>query len=258
MDMKSQPLAWLVDVGNTATKWAPCLSSGLGVIHSMPTSRVTATSLLHRLKPQAPLIVASVVPDITKNLRAIRPRPLLLDASQMKGFTVATAQPRKTGADRLAACAGALHLAQPPLLIVQVGTTLTTNYLDAERRFLGGSIAPGPALMARSLSEGTAALPLVTSFEADFPVGASTREAIQNGIRAACVGAIQLLFQKLSAQNSRPLTLFLTGGGAPALLPDLPPETRHQPDLVLLGLATFCQSSSGRDQRGVSKECRVD
>src|SRR5690606_39666042 len=87
---------------------------------------------------------------------------------------------------------------------------------DGTRRpaFTGGLILPGAALLARSLSQGTAGLPLARGKPADFP--ADTDTAIASGIAAAQAGA--LLRQWRLAADAHPRTsppLFVNGRHRP-------------------------------------------
>ena len=48
-----------------------------------------------------------------------------------------------------------------PVIVVDLGTATTIDVVDADGRFVGGAILPGPALGIRSLARGTAQLPPV-------------------------------------------------------------------------------------------------
>ena len=84
------------------------------------------------------------------------------------------------------------HAAWPGehLLIVTLGTATTVEALRADGDYLGGLIAPGPALMLQSLAQGTAQLP---TLDATTPTGGqafarSTSDAILRGCAAAQAG----------------------------------------------------------------------
>ena len=72
-------------------------------------------------------------------------------------------EPDAVGIDRVfgAIAAKSMAPAGTPAITVDVGTAVTVNLIDAEGVFQGGMIFPGPRLMAKSLHDFTAKLPLV-------------------------------------------------------------------------------------------------
>src|SRR5207249_9207318 len=97
--------------------------------------------------------------------------------------------------------------------------------LDDTGAFAGGAIFPGYRLMAEALHTYTAALPLVNprAHPTVAPAG-TTATAIAAGIHWAVVGGVHALIRTtiLQAPFPAPLPVFLTGGDAAAILPDLP------------------------------------
>jgi type III pantothenate kinase len=106
------------------------------------------------------------------------------------------------GADRWVALAGlARHAGRDanvaphePLMLATFGTATTIDTLGpaangtAPRKFHGGMIFPGPAMMRTALAVGTAQLPDADGTLADYPT--HTRQAIATGIAAAQAGAV--------------------------------------------------------------------
>src|SRR5207249_3877359 len=100
------------------------------------------------------------------------------------------------GIDRLLTALAARTVAQPrPVVVVTIGTAVTADLVDPSGTFLGGAIFPGPQLMARSLHEYTAKLPLidVTNLHTIYCPGRDTRRSIELGIGCAVGGAITRL-----------------------------------------------------------------
>jgi type III pantothenate kinase len=145
-------------------------------------------------------------------------------------------QPAQLGADRWLGLLGLLrHVrdepawrAGAPCVLASFGTATTIDTLawrtqaDGTRRaaFIGGLILPGAALMARSLAQGTAGLPLARGEPADFPTDTDT--AIASGIAAAQAGA--LLRQRRLAAGACPgmhPLLFVSGGDWPRVQDEL-------------------------------------
>ncbi|WP_353190488.1 type III pantothenate kinase [Pandoraea pnomenusa] len=147
--------------------------------------------------------------------------------------------PSQLGSDRWASLIGA-HAAWPGehLLIVTLGTATTVEALRADGDYLGGLIAPGPALMLQSLAQGTAQLP---TLDAAMPSGGqdfarSTTEAILRGCAAAQAGLVERSLAQLQAQLGAPVRCVLSGGARHALAQTLSvPYTEHD-QLVPAGL----------------------
>ena len=74
--------------------------------------------------------------------------------------------PETLGRDRLAAAVGANYL-QPgkDLLVIDAGTAITYELVDASGSYLGGNISPGMTTRFRALNQFTKKLPLVTEQE---------------------------------------------------------------------------------------------
>lgn len=147
--------------------------------------------------------------------------------------------PTQLGSDRWASLIGA-HAAWPGehLLIVTLGTATTVEALRADGDYLGGLIAPGPALMLRSLAQGTAQLP---TLDATMPSGGqdfarNTTDAILRGCLAAQAGLVERNHAQLQARLGAPVRCVLSGGARQALAQTLTlPFTEHD-QLVPAGL----------------------
>ena len=115
------------------------------------------------------------------------------------------------GADRLAAVAALLP---GPGLVVDAGTALTVDVLDADGVYLGGFIAPGPELLADALARGTAGLPRVAAVPCRVEPGVETIAAIEAGLWGLAVGGADRLVE--AARSLLPASpqprLVATGG----------------------------------------------
>ncbi len=175
--------------------------------------------------------------------------------------------PEQLGSDRWASLIGA-HTAYPheALFIATLGTATTLETLDAHGHFIGGLIAPGPAIMLRALSQNTAQLPKpenlssphCTNLEATAPspfFALDTSAALQQGARLMQVGFIErgwhsALTYLRTAASASDSTLshakealsprcLLSGGAALEIAPWLSLPYTYHPHLVLQGLAVM-------------------
>ena len=147
------------------------------------------------------------------------------------------ATPVTLGKDRLAAVAGAY--ARYPgqnCLVIDTGTCIKYDLIDAFGVYHGGNIAPGGAMRLRAMHEFTERLPEAPMVMPAHVVGDSTETALQNG---ALLGAALEMrgYHALLRERYSALQAVLTGGDADFFF-------KHaqiagavvEPDLVLYGL----------------------
>ena len=120
--------------------------------------------------------------------------------------------PETLGRDRLAAVIGASSLKPATdLLIIDAGTCITYEVIDARGNYWGGNIAPGMQMRLRALHEFTARLPLVEA-EGEVPgMGYSTETAIRSGVLRGMKYEIEGYIKSMRSKFPH-LQVFLTGG----------------------------------------------
>lgn len=144
--------------------------------------------------------------------------------------------PDTLGLDRIAGAAGA-HAIYPgqDVLIIDMGTAITYDFLSSEGNFIGGNISPGMEIRFKSLQRYTDNLPLVKYQNQVDLLGSSTEGAIQagiqNGILYEIEGYINALINKYNG-----LRVILTGGTAEYFVTKLKKTIFVDPNLVLKGL----------------------
>jgi type III pantothenate kinase len=123
--------------------------------------------------------------------------------------------PETLGDDRISNVCGAAALyPESDVLVIDIGTCITYDFLDHKKRYHGGSISPGMQMRFRALHEFTARLPLVKPTEEIQLTGSTTAESILsgtvNGIAEECNGIISQYTDKHPS-----LKTIITGGDAP-------------------------------------------
>lgn len=130
--------------------------------------------------------------------------------------------PETVGMDRIAAACAAHFLAKEyndgvpsAAAVIDCGTAVTFDIIDATGTFLGGNIAPGLSLRLKALHEHTAHLPLLEPTEeeviaaAENAFGHTTRQAILCGVVQGIQAEINGFVQRAEAQWGK-LCVFLT------------------------------------------------
>ena len=237
-----------IDAGNTRIKWGihdGTAWSALGALASTESPRLAGAWA--DLPPVARAVACSVArDDVFRDVAAAceaRGVPLMRvePRAELLGVANGYRDPGQLGADRWAALIAAHAVGDGHKLVANAGTALTIDALAADGRFLGGLIVPGPALMRRALSGGTARLPLEDGTFEEFPT--TTAAAIASGALQACVGALQRMRHAMTERGMPPTHFLLSGGAASEIAPLLPmPFTMHE-NLVLDGLARIARNS---------------
>ena len=151
--------------------------------------------------------------------------------------------PDRVGADRLLAAiaANCLRTTDRPAIVIDAGTAVTVDAVDAQGVFQGGAILPGLRLSAAALRQGTDALPEVdTAFpEPPAAIGKSTGPAIGSGLFWGQVGAIRELVARMNETFNGDADLIIAGGDAERWAPYLSSTARFVPDIVIRALASL-------------------
>ena len=140
------------------------------------------------------------------------------------------------GVDRWSAMVAAFHRFDGAVLVVDAGSALTIDLVEASGWHLGGYIIPGHKLMCEALLKETAAVRFDGVFEQPG-FGKSTQQCVAAGVVTSLVGAIQLSIQQAAERTNNNFSVVLTGGDAELLAPFLDYEVEVVPELVLDGLS---------------------
>lgn len=188
------------------------------------------------------LAAASVVPEALDRLRervqeTLNEEMMIVGESLQRPMTLAVEAPELVGIDRVCAAAAAYDGIRGPCAVASFGTAITIDCVNGEGVFMGGAILPGLRLQAASLHEGTAALPEVEVEATGAVFGASTREAICNGILYSVVGGLREIVERYATHLGSWPFLIATGGGAVLVGKECEFIDRTVPDLCLRGIA---------------------
>ena len=138
----------------------------------------------------------------------------IIDHKSKFPFTNLYATPETLGIDRMVLAAGAtLMYPNQNRLIVDAGTCITYDFVNAENQYLGGAISPGIKIRYKSLNNYTSKLPLLTISEDFEIIGNSTKSAIHSGVINGVIFEIEGFISQYSLKN-QDLTIILTGGDA--------------------------------------------
>lgn len=232
----------LIDISNSYTKLAFASRQRVGAVSRIETKKLTgaAVARLVRARNVRAVIVSSVVPKRNALLqRALkRLQILFIDANCELGVGVDYPSPASIGADRLANAAAVAELYGVPAIVVDFGTAVTFDVVSAERKYVGGVIAPGLESMTSFLYFRTALLPKLTLREPRRAIGRSTRDAMIAGAIYGFRGLVREIIVRICSESfpRRKPRVVATGGYAELIARRLPVIEAVHPRLTLEGL----------------------
>lgn len=254
-----------IDVGNSSTNIGLFTDANTALSKTspfrtwaFPTNRLPDGSIvrqwktLHRRFPGLrDVVVSSVVPAADDVLRrkiaaAFRVRPLFVTSKTKSRVRIRYGVPREVGADRIVNARGAIALwPRRPAIIVDFGTATTFDCVTARGDYLGGVIAPGPAISAEALYRRTAKLPFVRLETPSRVLGRNTRECMQSGLYHGYRGLVREIVGKLRKKMGSRVVVVATGGQARWVLKGVSVVRHFVPDLTLIGLLGVWQDVRG-------------
>lgn len=205
----------VIDIGNTYTKVAVFDNDVLIYINQYTTFN-TNNLLAYLDKYPIRRAIVSTVKSKAEEWEIVLSSKTNLsyfNAVTFKGINNKYLTPQTLGADRLAAVAGATYLYPGDNnLVIDGGTCITYDFIDADRNYFGGSISPGLNMRYNALNYYTSALPLVNSndkFTESYGNDTTTAilSGVQNGIKHELTGFIESYIK-----THQQINIILTGG----------------------------------------------
>lgn len=237
---------YTIDVGNTRTHTALIDGSRVLEAENFSTSNFLETLNLKKAGSAAGVSWCSVVPSISPELEKI------LNVSGIKNMCLDyinspipldMKNPEQVGQDRLASALGASVFVKAPYIVVDMGTAVTIDVVDARGIYAGGAIAPGLHAFVSYLNEKAAQLPEIDPRDADFEInaGKNTVEAMHVGCVKGFCRLVDGIIKDLESEffegsDASAKTVFT--GGSTGLLPHKWLNGRKVvPELANIGLA---------------------
>ena len=183
-------------------------------------------------------VVPRATPQVRKTVRAVwKLNPFELTPKTLRGVGIDYPKPNSIGPDRLANAVAAKFYFGAPVVVVDFGTAVTFDVVNARGNYAGGIIAPGLAAMTDYLHEKTALLPRIKIREIKSAVGKSTEQAMLIGAVQGYRGLVRELVAELKHElKAKKMPVVATGGYARLIAARLPEITAVKPQLTLEGL----------------------
>lgn len=246
----------VVDIGNTHTDVGLATSERVVESIKLKTSDwnkpqwLSKVTRLVKNRSIDRIAMASVVPQVGNELANKWEQHFgapcnTLTNKTVSGIGIDYPKPGTIGPDRLANAMAATAFYGAPVVVVDFGTAVTFDVVDAAKNYVGGIIAPGLSAMTDYLHEKTALLPRVKIQAVDRAVGKSTREAMLIGAVKGYRGLITSLLTELKQElGVRKLKVVATGGYAELMAKDLKQVFAINQQLTLEGLRLLALNCS--------------
>lgn len=192
-------------------------------------------------KDIAGIIISSVVPPIMYALERMCKKyfsitPMVIGPGIKTGLNIKYDNPKEVGADRIVNAVAAIEFYGSPLIIVDFGTATTYCYINEEKQYMGGAIAPGIGISTEALYNRASKLPRIEIAKPKDVIGKNTVSAMQSGILYGYVGQVEGIVNRMKQQTKYTPTVIATGGLAPLIAKESTVVDVVDPFLTLKGL----------------------
>ncbi|WP_409252493.1 type III pantothenate kinase [Bacillus sp. SCS-153A] len=195
------------------------------------------------------IIISSVVPPIMFSLERMCEKyfnitPLVVGPGIKTGLNIKYENPREVGADRIVNAVAGIKEYGGPLIIVDFGTATTYCYINEEKQYMGGAIAPGIGISTEALYSKAAKLPRIEIGRPDHIIGKNTVSAMQSGILYGYVGQVEGIVKRMKATDDTNPLVIATGGLAQLISKESDVIDVVDPFLTLKGLKLIYERNS--------------
>lgn len=186
-------------------------------------------------------IISSVVPPLnaifTKAIKMVYDiSPIVVGPGVKTGINIRCDDPSSVGADLICACVAAHSIYGSPSLVIDMGTATKIMLMNTDGAFVGASIIPGVLMGLKTLSSGTAQLPLVSLEAPKSVLGKNTADCIKSGVVFGNACLLDGMIDRYNEEFGEPLPVYATGGMASTIVEHCKHKIISDDDLVLKGL----------------------
>lgn len=199
-------------------------------------------------------ILSSVVPQVNRAIKSAVKKLTGLDcmvvgAGLKTGVNVRIDDPGTVAGDLITGAVGAVALYEPPLIVVDMGTATTMVVVDKDGAYIGGAIIPGVGLSYSALSAGTSLLPNISIEAPKKCIGTNTVDCMKSGAVFGAAAMLDGMIARMEEELGESVTVVATGGISGCIVPYCKREIKHEPDLLLKGLAILYQKNTKQKKK---------
>ena len=208
----------VIDIGNTRTKFSVFNRGEVLITVPVDEFKAEHIDILQNEHPDLKKVILSAVKDYSPELKAALQNRfnqfIELDANTLLPIENLYKTPETLGKDRIAAAVGGFDLyPETNLLIIDAGTAITYDIVNAKGQYLGGNISPGIDMRFKALHHFTGKLPLVKQQSFAKLYGSTTEEAMLAGVQNGVVFEVDKAIDTFK-EFYKNLKVIITGGNA--------------------------------------------
>ncbi len=235
---KKKNLNLILDIGNTRTKIALFNNGVLLALQSITNKKSLKDITLLFENNKILYTIMSSVANTNKNtisFLAENSELIILNSKTKIPFNNLYKTPKTLGVDRIALMAAAQkNHPNKNVLVIDAGSCITYDFINAKNEYFGGAIAPGIKMKYKAMHHFTANLPLLSP-KSQITLGNSTKNAMHQGVINGTVLEIDGVINQYKKQYEN-LTIVLTGGDTIFLAKLLKSSIFANPNFLLEGL----------------------
>ncbi len=207
-----------IDIGNTRNKLA--VFNKNEIVDSTTIDDLSVSSLQNFLKKHSNIengilsTVKVIDPSVISFLKSNLNYYIELDEITKIPIENLYKTQNTLGKDRLAAVIGAYNIfPDMNVLVIDMGTAITFDFINEQKQYLGGTISPGMEMRFKALNHFTNKLPLLQKSEDFNLISDNTVDAIVSGVQNGIIFEIDGYINTLKSKYDD-LKIILTGGDA--------------------------------------------
>ena len=233
----------LIDIGNTTTSISLWKNSKLSMTSNSDNNKLLVTLKKYLKKEIDEILLTSVISvkenklivDKLKKIFKCRVKQIK-SSSNLLGVTNGYIQPAKLGDDRWATIVASYFLYRKPLIIVDCGTAISIDIVNAKGIHLGGYILGGFDGYSKSFKNAYHLKNIkikedAVSQKKSFPN--KTEDGITEGYLLMVISAIENTYNHIKKNQKTSPKLLISGGYGKIISKRLSVKNKYEPDLVL-------------------------
>jgi len=212
------PMNLVIDIGNTLIKYGVFDKNRLRIDQSStPALFLKTVKAIFEVYPSIDHAIISSVGALEKkeyHVLSLFCKVMVLDHQSKVPFQNNYATPDTLGLDRIALAAAAYyHNPKGNTLVIDAGTCITYDMVNANGEYLGGGISPGMEMRYSAMHQQTAKLPLLQPEPFAGLIGTTTESCMHSGVVNGIGYEIEGVIHAYQ-ERFQHLTVILTGGNA--------------------------------------------
>jgi len=238
----------IIDIGNTLVKFAVFQEGELLKKYSVDVDGAneafnTILKTHSNLRKAIISAVGNTNPELFETIDA-HLDVLILSNDLHLPFKNSYKTPDTLGVDRIALASAAVQkFPERNVLVIDAGTCITYDFINAQNEYLGGSISPGISLRYKALHNYTAKLPLLQIEMPKTLIGNTTANAIHSGVVFGIIKEVDGIIDEYRVKHED-LTVILTGGDVNFLSKQLKNSIFANSNFLLEGLNYILEFNS--------------